>query len=677
MNKYTSILITVILLAMLSSVAYGAVNPPPGAACEGNNEAGTEEYITAYTTKFPGVWNSINETNPGWSEYSEGVGLICDSTQISGVGTITYDVRVMGLYPSFWTFDFDCGGCYNDITGLETGTIITWDKASYNKGETATITVNFNAANFNRGIYYYELSVVDPVSFEYVVYHEVLSSSYTTSFVMGNEGVYESYAYISLKPVNGYYAGIEIVQSDRLSSGSTISSFVTWNLHNFIVGQSGTLSWGISPSIYDGIYTYSVKIYNGNTLTKEYNDLNNFGIANYVFSSPGNYRTDLVKSFIFDSVISSDPMSVSVTQPQDSITVSKTSYNTSETVNAYGNKYPAVDEKGYYRVIISYGQSLTGTVDSAQIHGVYPYAFSLDYNLPVGSYYASLYGVSSLNDCALVDSPTVCYKLKDYTQFTVTSPINETIGHPDLNISWGSTQYKLWESAHFSYQNATYNDTVQIKDNLGITKYQFKVNDQGINTLYSGTVQIDSDPKYIGTWTAKIINGSNSADYKTATMQVISASQANYSNDEGIIMNWDQPIGQAGTHTLTWNTGTYSGNYTMKLVDGTTGNFIMQLPFKTGTTKAQQYVFTLSKSREYYTAQFINEQSIILSSATIQISTLGAPGSTPIGQINPDSITQIESGTEIVSLLSSKIFWALLFICGMMLAVAVKEKVGL
>lgn len=645
-----AILISLIILISLSGVAYGAVNPPAGADCDSNDEAGTEEYITAYTTKFPLVWNSINETNPAWSEYSEGVGLICDATQIPGAGIITYDVRVDGLYPSFWSFDVDCGGCYNDITGDETGTSLTWDKASYNKGETATITISFNATNFNRTAYYYELSVIDPVTFENVVFKDITASTYTTSFVMANEGTYSAYAYIAY--ASNHNTGIQSLQSNRLSSGASISSFVTWNLHNFVVGQSGSMSWGISPSIYDGVYTYSVKIYNGNTLVKQYSNLNNFGVVSYTFSSSGNYRTDLVQSALWDSIISTDPMSVMVSQPQDTISVSKTSYTSDETIYVYGAKYLATNEKSYYSVVISNGQSLTGTISNNKVSGTYPYTFALDYNLPVGSYYASLYGISSLNDCAVVENPSVCYILKDYKTFSVTSPVNGTTGHPDLNITWGATQYKLWETAHFSYQNATYNDTVQIIDNLGATKYQFKVNDQGINTLYSGTVQIDSDPKYIGTWTAKIINGSNSADYKTASVQIISASQANYTNAYGINMNWDIPIGTSGQHKLTWNTGTYSGTYNIKIVDGISGNFILTLPFSTSSTPAQEYIFTFANKPMSYTAQFLDINSTIQASATIEIITTAITTTTPgTGGTwtNPIASNDQTSGEELLS----------------------------
>lgn len=643
MSIYKSILISVVILLLMPSVA-SAVNPWD-VACEGNYEAGTTDYTTVYTTVGDGLNNRILEVNPQWSEDSSGVGRICDSSQIANPeGIVTYTLYMDSYYPSFWSFAWDCGECYHDISPNPVGASATWNKQTYSPGEIATVTFNVNSQFYDGNNYRYTARILNPVTGYYEVYP---MSSYTKSVqvTMVDVGTYETSILVTQKDTfHGQPAMSQSINvGTSIVSNGQLISFIKWNSANYGLGEIGKISYGVSNSYQDYLYTYSVEVYKGNVLVKTYDDLVNIGQLDYTFSTAGQYTAKLIRyNIIYSEVLKT--ATITINEPASTINTDKTSYNTTETVKVTGFKYPASGEKPYYYVIISHGQSVTGIVNSAKIDGIYPYSFALEYNLPVGSYYASLYGTSSLNDCAVVDN-TICLKLKDYKQFTVTSPNNPTTGHPNLDISWGAPQYKLWETAHFSYQNATYNDTVKIHDNFWNVVYQFRVNDQGIGTLYSGTVQIGSDPKYIGIWNARIINGSNSADYKTVPMTVISASQANFSNDYGITMNWDSPVGSPGKHVLTWNTGVYSGTYDIKLIDGISGNFIMTLPFTTTSIKANQYTFTLNTQHESYTAQFINTTGVIQASASIEISNLGSPGVTVPGG---NSINLNSGGDELI-----------------------------
>lgn len=451
------------------------------------------------------------------------------------------------------------------------------------------------------------------------------------------------------------------------------STDLTTNKASYVQGETGLISYSSQSS--ELIYSFMIEVLRDGEVIDTYLDLNHAGNMNYQFVYPGIYTIKFSKSLITGILdLTIREVTVNVPKQNSMILIPKAEYTTDETISIHGLKYPVKDEKEYFYLVISNAQSLDST-STIRIDAPYPYSFGRDYNLGVGSYTASLYGTWNLNDCITEDNPSTCYILKDYVKFVVSAPTNASTGHKDLSIAWKEPEYKLWTYAHVSYQNTTANDIVQILDNNGKVQSQWNTADYP----YTHGIQLSSDPKYIGVWTAKILNKSNLNDFKTDTMNVVSASQANYTNDYSITMDWDMPVGNPGKHTLLWRTGTYTGNYNIKIVDGITGNFIMQFPYSSSGSQAQSYVFTLTEGHETYTAQFLSNSSVILASASIDINSDIAPTGTnnPAGSKPAEAAQSIDDMTSnMFGFMGKPAFWGFIIWCLVVYGVSSGVKRG-
>lgn len=548
-----------------------------------------------------------------------------------------------------------------DMSLSPIGASLTFDKTEYSVGDIARMVISFNATNFDNNKYLYQAYLTNPATAESQVFTLTQPSS-SFSQTMTTNGVWESTVWVSDR--SDINQGIYNVHDQRIVSATAAISFISWQYHTSdlgALGSDGKFTYGVSTSGYDYVSTLIIRMYRNGVLVNTWNDVNNFGTMYYPLTQSGTYEVKLIQSIAYvETILKTD--SNLVKAPQSYINSSKATYSTSESVVISGAMYPDTTEKNYYYVIISHYQSTT-SVSSTKLLEYAPYTFSQTYNLPVGRYTASLYGYST--QC-VVDGDSICMHEKDYVTFDVTeSLVNNQ--HP-INISWVKTSEKLWVVAWVSYQNSSVSDTIKIYDNAG---KEFK---SWSTAMYPYTlgVQLPQEPKYIGNWSAKIINGSNAADVKYSYLQVISASQQNFSNDVGVSMDWDTPVGTPGMHELTWNTGTYSGSYYIKLVDGVTGVYVNQYQYTTGTSKAQHQSMYLSGTTTVYTAQFMSGNDTILSSANIEINknvvvVPTPPGGNTGGNIPP--ITGISPAANgLINTLSMTALYGLIIWIGLVFA---------
>ena len=459
---------------------------------------------------------------------------------------------------------------------------------------------------------------------------------------------------------------------------------IAFDNDSYLNGETAFISWNFDSSIFNFLVDFNIKLKDaqGNIIQEWHNLPTISGNVQHTWTHTGVFTVDLVKSCFLlcnDEVLGTDSTIVVTTADQpltNSITTSKSSYNTSESVYISGAFYPKTNEqtKGYVLVTAMGGGTVvnTFTIDTSNTN-----AFNFSSKYAVGSYTATLSGYLNTNDCAGTTGYPICYVNYGTANFIV---VNSSAG---LSINWitdgtlPNSTTKLNTFPIATWTNVTANDIVTIFDNNGLVSKQFYINNTGSyvcpSCYNSLAVQIPDEAKYIGVWQAQIQNGSNASNISTAYLNVISASSVNFTNDFGVSMYWDKSIGSVkDTRYLIWTTGTYTGNYQIKIIDGITGNFITAFSFTSTGTKTQQTAWTFSKAGDY-AGQFIDSNNTILASAIIKITSGVATTVTP-GAGGGGTTSGEQKANDIANLLDSNIFWALIFTVGLMIAVAIASR---
>lgn len=477
------------------------------------------------------------------------------------------------------------------------------------------------------------------------------------------------YGDILNKNVNNYYnvtyplagnAIIEIIKNNQtIGTNVTIHSQTNNSASYFTETTYNTNNFTTMITQTDGIYI------NVTTATNNFNDvlINSSGIA------PG-----------------PSPAPTAPYTSVNSINTTKTTYNDTESVNIFGSFYPATSTQ---EDCLFFGFICTNTTINTESNTGYVFiwttgssspvkftAFTPDgfhnYNLfeqlNIGTYQAQLYGFSApgatCQGGVVYDFPLVplgCYYPHNITSFNV---VNNS---GTLSIVWNtklanSTAF-YGETVSVAWQNVTADDTVSIFNNNGTLI-------QNYNTNLSTTRQLNVYiPLYtIGTWRATIFNGSNSSDNATAYLNVIPPDAVGMNNSYGIIMYWSLATGTVNVpNQLNWNTGIYSGAYTILLTaaDPTTPNQTKSFSGAAGDT--QQTTFTMNKVGSY-TSQFLDENMNLQQQADIFIS------SAPVVVTATTPPPASQTGSTISGWLASPLFWALILIGGLMLAMSNRER---
>jgi len=601
-----------------------------------------------------------------------------------GVGTYYYIISKTG-YVATQEGSFSGAGTQTFSLYPTPGGVITWDKSSYNKGETATITVTYNPTNFNRSQFYYELYVIDPVTFENVVFHEVISSTYTTSFVMTNEGNYQAYAYVGL--ASNHNTGVESVNSNRLSAGSTISSFVTWNLHNVGVGHDGSMSWGISPSIWDSFNTYSVRLYRGTALVQTFDNLDNFGTVQYAFTSAGTYSTKLISTPLIGSetILATDPIGVNVINPLSYLTVNQTvfaglafnaTYKFGSTPLQQGELNSVAIEQ---LTNMGYVPLSTTSLGNNNIVGGTSYNVSLIVAAP-GQYRLKLYD-SSVGYVATATTTAVSAFIPPVASI-ITSRINVSkstyfFGEQvlaDYQFSSSDFQYqKYFRVRSVAYNESTIDNQVLYEQ---IDSFQLPIS-AGIPDISGCSNCFLATPGrswHVGSYSIELHIKNSTIDnivaYANFTVNPVNVDgygldlkNSNVCEGGIITLVMSAPVGGSANVTvyLRQPTATYQEQIVYKQYYITSQNTSTQLKlaFK------GDYELEMTGTGATQFIRYVHVGSCVAT----------APGVTvPAGAT--DQIQASQAAIDLTSLISSKLFWTLVLICGLMLAVAMKERRG-
>lgn len=474
-----------------------------------------------------------------------------------------------------------------------------------------------------------------------------------TSSVIGL--TYASNIFADLTTVGEYYSnsGVSLTKPMCIEGGGNHCWFVGSPVISYDadVAANTQLTYSVtySPFLFNQTpaTVFNASIYNrlGNSKVTLYNATG----ANY-FTEPSYYSTPLWFSDIYGNQlwmkmetstggISTKLINATVgagggtgfSPTTNQILSSKSIYNDTETVLLYGGFFPASNEQdtGYVKILAGgTGQS----VGEFSFDTTLTNTFNIFTTLDTGYYAANLYGYLTTNDCAGTTGYAICYVNHGSVNFQV---MNQS---GNLSIRWiaslpnSTTTLNTYPS--IAWTNSTGNDIVTVYDNSGSVKLLYWINNTGQYVSQYGnllSLWVPSDPKYIGTWRARITNGSNSSHYVEANLNVVSATSGYANNSLGISMYWDKSTAAVGeTVALHWTTGTYSGAYQVKIIDSNA--YVKRTDAFTaapGQTQQQSYFFN---SLGTYQGQFIDANNTIQASANIVIQTMPAtPTPTPEG----------------------------------------------
>lgn len=304
------------------------------------------------------------------------------------------------------------------------------------------------------------------------------------------------------------------------------------------------------------------------------------------------------------------------------IETSKPIYNNTESVNIFGSFYPATtttteclffgfvcedttisteSDTGY--VFIS-TQGSTSPVKFISFTPDMNNNYNIFTNLDIGTYQAQLIGFagpgSTCTNGIVYDFPFIplgCYYPHNITTFNVVNASG------NLSIVWqtkiSNSTAIYGDTVTVAWSNVTANDTVVIYDQDGVVQQRYNINQSTVSQIPVFIPLFN-----IGQWNATIYNASDNNHRATAYLNVVPPGSVDVNNSYGITMYWNKAADVVNNPTLlNWNTGTYTGNYNISILQN--GNEIRRNSYFGVPGQEQQGSYTFGEQGAYV-AQFLD-----------------------------------------------------------------------
>ena len=465
---------------------------------------------------------------------------------------------------------------------------------------------------------------------------------------------------------------------------------IAWGKTNYSVMEIGTLSWIISPSIFDFLSDFNIKITDQNGATvKEFHNLGLTGTTNYQFQAVGVYTASFYKSICVLGICTNDlkgsstatvalyPSYIFITSP----VVSGLAFNASY---IFGN------------VVLNQGELNSVIIEQFNDGGLDPYSTITlgNYNISAGQTYnvSLIVGSPGKYKATLFDVSRG--RVADTNFDAIVGFIPPTLNITQTTVTTDKTEYFFSESiiAAYKIDNVNYS-------NGSLSKYfAIKNNDRNeyvmINPFNIGRVLTNQ----VDTFEIPIYNGATEIPCQTIYLCFkLSSNALFYPGNTSIEI-----------HAKSNNSDTILafGNFTIKSIDADGYGLSVNKP----TTCINDPVIITVSSPTTVTVKIIEHSNVADNIVYSQWNSSGNnktttkrffhPGTYEISLIHdgktkfnryvtadnkyctgtqtPTPTSTIPSGqqkaNDIANLLDSNLFWALIFTAGLMIAVAIASR---
>ena len=341
------------------------------------------------------------------------------------------------------TYDFDGGTTRTKQIHLASTTTapgsssssISWDKKTYNKGETGQITYQIN--NFNDNVFDYYLHIFDSSSTK--VNHPISSSSGSYSYTFNPNAISGYYA----ARIEAYYAnGTRVYLEGDSAYYSNEVYRVTFSQHVYTVGDTAIISYYGAPA---GSFIYLHGQFNNQDIvTANFTNLSGNGYVTYEFTdnNAGFYYARLIynsynlamdtckvatgdKASMYGYVYDADTL-----QPIPGAYVYSQTDGVSDTTDADGF-YGVIVSKGYQSIAVSAPGTYQSIIQNVSVAGSTNQNFHLTY-IPIEGY-ARIYGyVYDYNTNMPLTGVSVSATMSNTTMTRTATATTNQYGYYDL-----------------------------------------------------------------------------------------------------------------------------------------------------------------------------------------------------------------------------------------------------